>query len=120
LSITVKKMKLIILFLWVTSIWVPSNAQLTDYKIDIYAKQISQRNAHLLNCDTLAPSFQVVYHGLLKDIQYFRSGENNSVRRKSLFASFQVAERDICKLLNRKKRKLFKALIHAKGNVFLW
>lgn len=96
-----------------------SNAQIDESKIPAYSKFLSMRNARLIECDSIAPYLEPVYASFIKTLVQYRRGIRNRISTRQLQSSYRHTQRNIYKLLDKKRRKMYKRLVKSTGNIFL-
>jgi len=106
-------------FLLCYCLCINANAQLNENAISVYSKFLSKRNAQLIDCDSIAPYLEPFYTDLMKILVHYRSGIRNRIAVRQLQTSYRLTKKNIYKLLDKKRRRMYKRLVRRTGNILL-
>jgi hypothetical protein len=96
-----------------------AQAQVSKEKIRLYAKHLALRNAHLIQCDSMAPKLEVFY------IEFMQTGflpkhDFRSRMSASTFGQLQhYFHKEILSVLKGKPKRIYRRLWRATGNILL-
>jgi hypothetical protein len=113
-----KKMKHFIL-VWSILLSLFVNAQVSDEKINLYAKQLAVRSAHLIQCDSISPAIEAVYSGFFKAVLSTRGKVPRYTRLITIQEIHHNWHKEILTFLKGKSKRIYRRLWRNTGNILL-
>lgn len=96
-----------------------ANAQIDESKIPAYSKFLSMRNARLIECDSIAPYLEPIYASFIRTLVQYRRSIRKLISIRQIQVSYRRTKRNIYKLLDKRRRKMYKRLVKNTGSIFL-